>query len=513
MGATGREIRFRWAVATVAVLVLAGIGVAAASEPDGELPAPRADVSVRIGAPTPGRPIPPGYVGLSLEFNAVLPYTGRARGTVNPVFAELVRNLAPGQAPVLRIGGDSTDWTWWPVAGRSRPRGVSYTLSPLWLENTRTLARELGAHLILGVNLEANEPALARAEADAFLNALGSSVQALEIGNEPNAYPSFPYYHSAPRDPEFSRSKRYEFSAFAADFARFRRSLPSVPLAGPTVGGFGWLAPLRSFLRAEPSVRVATFHRYPLNRCFTKPSSPTYPTVGNLLSPDASRGLVAGLRRYVTIAHRAGASFRIDEMQSVACGGKRGLSDTFAAALWSLDAIFSAVQQGADGVNFHTFPGARYQLFSFSRANGSATVRPEYYGLALFAQAAPPGSRLLSLRTSGPESVRAWATRGRDGRLRVLLINDDTGHSHVVRVSLPGAGGGGSPRLASVERLRAPNALATSGVTLGGRQFAAGTGRLSGPNRASRLAAGPGGRYTVTLPRASAALVTIPRGD
>jgi Glycosyl hydrolase family 79 C-terminal beta domain len=512
MGRVWQEIRFRWALAVAAVLALAAIVVSMAGTTAGDPPDPRADASVKVGAQTAGRPIAPGYVGLSLEFNAVLPYTGSTPGAVDPVFAELVRNLAPGQAPVLRIGGDSTDSTWWPVAGVSRPRGVSYTLSPLWLENTRTLAQELGAHLILGVNLEANQPALAQAEANAFLNAFGSSVQALEIGNEPNAYPSFPYYHSAPRDPEFSRSKRYEFRDFAADFSRFRKALPSVALAGPTVGGFEWLARLRSFLQAEPTVRVATFHRYPLNRCFTEPGSPTYPTLANLLSPDSSRGLVAGLRPYVTIAHRAGASFRIDEMQSVACGGKRGLSDTFAAALWSLDAVFSAVQQGADGVNFHTFPGARYQLFSFSRTSGSATVHPEYYGLALFAQAAPPGSRMLRRHLSGPESVRAWATRGRDGRLRVLLINDDPARSHVVAVSVPGARPGGSPGVASVERLRAPSALATSGVTLGGRQFSGRTGRLSGLSRVSALPAGRGGRYTVTLPGASAALVTVPRG-
>jgi hypothetical protein len=256
-----KEIRSHWRLVALPGLVLAAIVVSAASAVTEDRSDPRADVSVRIGPQTAGRPIPPGYVGLSLEFNAVLPYTGSTPGAVNPVFAQLVRNLAPHQPPVLRIGGDSTDWTWWPVSGRSRPRGVSYTLSPLWLENTRVLARDTGSRLILGVNLEANQPALARAEANAFLNTLGPNVQALEIGNEPNAYPLFPYYHTAPRDPEFSRAHRYEFRHFAAEFHRFRTALPKVPLAGPTVGGFEWLAPLRGFLRAEPTVRVVTFHR------------------------------------------------------------------------------------------------------------------------------------------------------------------------------------------------------------------------------------------------------------
>jgi len=38
-----------------------------------------------------------------------------------------------GQAPVLRIGGDSTDTTWWPTPGLRPPPGVTYSLSPRWL--------------------------------------------------------------------------------------------------------------------------------------------------------------------------------------------------------------------------------------------------------------------------------------------------------------------------------------------------------------------------------------------
>ena len=62
--------------------------------------------------------------------------------------------------------------------------------------------------------------------------------------------------------------------------------------------------------------------------------------MSRLLSTYASRHLVAGLAPYVALAHRAGDSFRIDEMQSVACGGKVGVSDTMAWSLWALDTLF-----------------------------------------------------------------------------------------------------------------------------------------------------------------------------
>ena len=41
------------------------------------------------------------------------------------------------------------------------------------------------------------------------------------------------------------------------------------------------------------------------------------------------------------LAHGAGLRFRLDEVNSVTCGGTRGVSDTFATALWAPDALLS----------------------------------------------------------------------------------------------------------------------------------------------------------------------------
>ena len=53
-------------------------------------------------------PLPPGFIGLSSSTTRC-PRTRDDPAAVDPVFEQLVRNLSPGQAPVLRIGGDSTD--------------------------------------------------------------------------------------------------------------------------------------------------------------------------------------------------------------------------------------------------------------------------------------------------------------------------------------------------------------------------------------------------------------------
>jgi Glycosyl hydrolase family 79 C-terminal beta domain len=493
--------------AAVSGAVLAGTVGADRLDDTARAPLVRGDVAVSVGRAVVGRAVSAGFVGLSIEYPAVIGYAGADPAAVNPVLEQLIRKLAPNQRPILRVGGDSADRTWWPVSSRVKPRGVKYSISPRWLAVTRTLAAATRARLILGVNLEANQSAIAVAEARALLSGIGRrSVLALEIGNEPNWYATLPWYRSSGGRPVFGRPGTYDFRAFSAEFSALRKRLPKVPLAGPTVGALPWLQNLRSFLAAEPALRVVTLHRYPLNRCFTKPGSPDYPTVANLLNSSASRGLVSGITRYARIAHQRGDTFRIDEMNSVACGGKAGVSDTFASALWALDALFAVARSGADGVNIHTFPGARYGLFTFHRAGTrwSAFVRPEYYGLLMFAQAAPPGSRLLPVTRTGSPRVRGWATRAADGTIRLVLINDDVRHSHVVSVRLPERAS-----TVTLERLTAPSAWAKRGVALGGQSFGAhtGTGTLARAPLTQALTAGFGG-YLVTLPAATAAMIT-----
>jgi hypothetical protein len=144
-----------------------------------------------------GRAIPPGFVGLSLEFTALERYAGQDPQAVNPVLVQLIRNLAPNQAPELRIGGDSTDWTWWPTSSVPRPPGIRYTLGDRWLRVTAALSRAAGAHLVLGIDLEADSGALAAAEANTLVAGIGgASVKALELGNEPELYGTFGWYRA-----------------------------------------------------------------------------------------------------------------------------------------------------------------------------------------------------------------------------------------------------------------------------------------------------------------------------
>ncbi len=494
-----------------ALLIVALLAVAASALVDfdpGRAVATADDpvVTASVGGQATGNPLPQGFVGVSLEYTGLQAYTGRDPNAVNPVLVALLRNLAPGQTPVLRIGGNSADATWWPLGGTVPPAGIRYDLTPDWLRTTASLAQALGARLIMGVNLAGDRPALAAAEAQALLGGIGSRyLAAFEIGNEPDVYHMFPWYRSRSGRWVFARGSRWSLDRFIRQFALWRAALPAYPVAGPAFAELGWLSGLPKFIANEPGLGLLTVHRYPLRACIQNPDQPGYATIPALLEDSSSRGVAQAVAPYVSYAHAKGIQFRLDEMNSASCSGRPGVSNTFAAALWVLDTFFNLAQAGVDGVNVHSLPHAAYELFTFShdQSGWSAFVHPEYYGMLMFAQAFAPGAQLLQTSTSSDGPLKVWATRDPQFRTRVVVINKDPASTYELRLQVAGFSKQGR-----IEWLQAPSADATDGVTLGGQSFGDSTrsGTLGPPQ--TQTVSPVLGEYTIMVPPASALLLT-----
>jgi hypothetical protein len=465
-------------------------------------------VTASVGSTPTGEAMQPGFTGVSLEYSALHIYTGRDPRAVNPVLIKLLSNLAPGsQSPVLRIGGNSADRTWWPIRGQIPPGGINYALNNGWMRTTSALAKALGARMIMGVNLAGGRPGIAAAEARALLAGVGrKSIRAFEIGNEPDVYGLFPWYRDRSGRVFFARGHRYSISRFIKQFSQWRAALPSMPVTGPAFAELNWLSGLPRFIASEPGMKLLTIHRYPLRACLTDPNAPGYPTIPALLSDSSSSGVAQAVAPYVTVAHKRGLTFRLDEMNSASCSGKKGVSDTFGAALWVLDTLFNLASVGVDGVNVHSLPGAAYELFTVGHTSSGwqAFVHPEYYGMLLFSQVFPPGAQLLPVNVNPSGLVKVWATRSKDFKTRVVLINKDPTTSYTVQVQVPGF-----TSQAQLERLEAQTVFSTNGVTLGGQTFGdqTTTGTLSGSPQTEAVSPVLG-NYTVTLPPASAAVLT-----
>src|SRR5205807_10463022 len=98
------------------------------------------------------------------------------------------------------------------------------------------------------------------------------------------------------------------------------------------------------------------------------------------------------------------------------------------------------------------------------------------------------------------------ATRAPDRRIRIVLINENPSGSQPVSIRVPSATG-----TATLERLQAPSLYSHGGVTLGGQGFGSSTstGLPAGRPRIASVNPGASG-YTVELPAASAALLSVP---
>ncbi len=456
--------------------------------------------------PSPsGRPVPAGFLGISTETHTLEAYTGTDPQAINPAFLNLLGDIAPGQSPVLRIGGDSTDWSWYPVAHHKRPPGVTFTITNRWLSIARATAEALHGKLILGVNLEADDEADAVGEADAMVHRIGrGDIAAIEIGNEPELYHHFAWYLTAKGAPVFGRPLSWSPAQYRAQFAQWARAMPKVTLAGPTSGLGGWLEQLGTFLDQERSVGLTTMHAYPLKHC-----TPSHRiTIPDVLANSASDGFVSEVAPFVATSRRAGKPIRIDEVNAISCGGTAGVSDSFATALWMLNTLFGLADTGVNGVNVHTVPGSINAILNpvGTGDDGAIAVQPEYYAMMMFAQAAPPGARIMNLSAALPPGVQGWATRDVRGVIRVVLINKNAaGAGTPITLHVPSAAGP-----ATVQRLRARGLAATGGVTLGGQTFGAATrsGLLTGTPTQS-IVTPLGGVYTVEMPAASAATLTF----
>jgi hypothetical protein len=489
-------------------------------------------------------PVPASYLGLSTEYWALPLWSGEMPLLERALSLMHVRGSGP---LILRVGGDSADHAFWdPGTGVDAIHlpPWAFSLAPKWLSQARALVRTLGARLILDLNLITDTPSVAAQWARAATAELSPhSIEAFEVGNEPDIYSHADWLAitagrgldaagrgldaagrrldaGAPGvtgagagrrsgEPRFrgmtlpaaltARDYVRDFRAYAAALAAVD---PRAMVAGPALANPlqhpRWVTTLIGGARRD--LGIVTIHRYPYTGCPGRRGTRSYATLGRVLSPAASTGLAVGLRPLVDDAHDAGLPLRLTELNSVNCGGRLGVSNAFATALWAPDALFSLLRAGVDGVNLHVRAAAVNAPFALGPTGLQA--RPLLYGLILFARTLGPHAQLITLRShlSRAANVAAWAVRvGRD-TLHVLLL-DKSRRPERVSLHLPAAG------TAAVQRLLAPSAASRSGVTLGGRALGA-DGRWRGLP-VSRTVTPRGGAYAVSVRSMSAALITV----
>jgi len=433
-------------------------------------------VTVTIDPRARLRAIPADYMGLGFEISSVA-LKGLLAGT-NRTYVQLVKNL--GARGVIRIGGNTSDFSSYEPQGEAKSLPKGTVTNQANLRELRTFLDATGWRLIWGLNLGSDRLDNAAEQARAVAGIMGDKLIALEIGNEPDLFPN-----------QGHRPRPYDFAMWLADYRRYKAAiravLPRVAFAGPDLAGAtDWM---EQFARQESDIALLTAHHY-----ITGQANPAA-TLETLLAEE--RKYQSSLARFQAAAIGAGKPWRMCETASFSGGGKAGVSDTFAAALWVLDYLFVLSTFGCSGVNMETGVNHLGRISYYTPIGddlqGRYSAAPEYYGLLAFAQAGK-GDTVAARCEAGGVNVTAYAVRQSGNDLCLVVINKDQGKDASVAIK------GVTAKQSRIMRLAAPSLTAMSGVTLGGAGVDA-QGNWSG--KSERLAGG------LSVPAGSAALVWL----
>ena len=404
----------------------------------------------------------PGAIGLSIETGRLATQDLSAN---HDSLAALMRMLGPG---VLRIGGNTLDYSWWTSKSEAPPEWATSVIVPSDLLTLRSLLASTHWRTILGVDLGHFDPGRAANEAGVAERILGSRLMGIEIGNEPNGY-GIPTVKL--------RDSSYGVDNYLEEISAYNAAIhvvtPRMPLYGPELSvPNNWLTTISSGLAAP--FTTLTEHYYPTMYSVSRGpcQGTTTPTVLNLLSAQVRQQESTLFETLVGLSRVARREARISETNTTAScdtGGGPDTSPVFASALWSLDWVLRAVSAGVAGINFHgSFGVCTPVAFSpmcapslRAEARGQLVARPEYYGL--LAARELEGGRFIpvDVRENTSASLTAYATLNPQGVIRLAIDNFATEGPTSIVLHASGYRG------ATDKLLTAPSLSATSNVTFG----------------------------------------------
>lgn len=374
---------------------------------------------LRFDQTATGPTIPPNFTGLSYE----------AAQLANPDFFSadnksliaLFRELSP--SGVLRIGGGSRERTFFSDTEPSAPipfevfgpdsskvarQDVKFSVRALG--NLRAFLDACGWDCLYSLSFGRSNPAQSAAEASVVHRILGPRLMAFQLGNEPDAFRG----HYRPGD--------WTADDFVREWIGFHdvvaAAVPGVMFGGPDISNkLDYFAAFAAEAPRHRDVALLTGHYYAMG-----PAGSPDATLEQLVLADPKTTTMRpeGFAQVAAAMKATGLPYRMSEGASCWDGGKPGVSDTHAAALWCADAMLRFAQFGWSGVNWHGGGSGHYTPIAGTPSAGFAR-RPEFFGIQ-FAQLLNGGTFVpLAATGLGPQAT-AYALK-QNGVYRVAVIN------------------------------------------------------------------------------------------
>ena len=344
-------------------------------------------VVLRIRNEASGPRMPIDFVGLSYEVQQL----------ADPSFfsaqnSGLIREFkAISSTGVLRLGGNTSEFAYWKAKPDSpepehpqvrevtgEPKARYYAVTVEAVRNLAEFLQATGWTCVYGIGMGTNTPARAAEEAVFVAETLGDRLQYFQIGNEADLFDR----HL--RDPKTWSARTYlqEWLALARAIAA---RVPAAKFGLPDVASnLSWLTEIADqwpSIQAPPRVTTLTHHYY-----FGGPATNPEVIIPNLLKPATLQKVQNTASIATAAARKIGARVRMTEGNTCYRGGKPGVSDVFAAALWSADYSLLLATNDYSGVNLHGGTGK-----SVANSVGGSL----------------PGDALLEAKGETPEQIAA----------------------------------------------------------------------------------------------------------
>ena len=509
-----KEISRRKFLATTALAVAAS-RLKAQSQP--------ASVTLRLSGEANGAHMPADFIGLSYEVQQLVDPAFFSGG--NTGLIEQFKALSPNG--VLRLGGNTSEFAWWkptpdspePAHPQTRevegePKAQYYAVTADAVRNLAGFLKATGWTCLYGIGMGTNTPERAAQEAEFVAKTLGSSLQYFQIGNEADLFS----HHL--RDPKTWSANAYldEWLALArAVAARVPEAKFGIPDVAANVGWLTQIADRWPTVQNPPHVVRLTHHYY-----FGGPATNPEVNIPNLLKPATMERVQKTADTATAVAGKMGVRVRMTEGNTCYRGGKPGVSDVFAAALWAADYALLLASNNYSGVNLHGGTGKSvansvggflpgdvmlkeqgatpeqiamrpHPFYTpIATFDSRYALEPVAYGLK-FAGAFSGATFLQadlssSLGESGVNAT-AYAAKLANGKVSVILLNKDAEKDLALTVDF-GAGKSGTIEM---ETLHAP-ALDS---------------REAHITRSAQRGQLKLGKYTASVPRASGLRVTL----
>ena len=435
-----------------------------------------------------GSKVSPLFMGLSYEMALVLPYHGKYYFDVND--KALVNTFRTLGIKSLRVGASEVDT---PTVAVPQEKDI---------DSLFAFARAAGVKVIYSFRLQNGDPAVSARLAAYIAAHDADALDCYSIGNEPNAYDK-------------------TFEAYMANWKpHYDAILAAVPHAmfdGPSVYAADKnLFPEKLADAMGPGGHMAMIsdHYYVMGNSKDAEKNPPAARA-HFLSNDTETRFGKAFQSVGSKLMAKGIPYRIDELNNCFHGGARGVSDTYAAALWALDASHWWAAHHILGLNYHTGEKYRpdgtimaqnYSAFLHEAGGQGLEIRPPSYGYMAFTQGAMGRPLNVAVVSTAAPTFTAYAYRADDGSVYLTVINKtfaDKAQPIAVSLQLPtGVSATGAQRMDLVQKDN--DVAAQTDITLGGSAIDA-QGIWTGQWKAAET--GSAQSPTITVAPTSATLV------